>query len=142
MPELTMTLDVPPEMLGHAIVVTKQAGFVAEPTRERDIGNLSIRSWNDDGDGDAQGIYHALVLEALEKAGIEATIRSTGVVISSGKRARVLAGGKDTGMKIICGNDADYQYQLEHIAKSLGVDAARLRLDPRDDPYRELLPDD
>ena len=142
MPELTMTIEVPSALLGHAILLVTRAGFVADPAQASGEGNLSVRIWDDDGDGDSQQIHHDLVIEALTSGGVPATIRSAGVVIGSGKWAGVLVDGEEIGLRVIGQNDDEFRAQLLHVSEVLGIELERLRVDLMDDPYRELLGDD
>lgn len=142
MPELTLTLVVPPALLGRAIAVTGAAGFVADPGKVAyDGGNLTLRTLfdhHDDRGGEA--VIAVLVLELLAEDGIRATVGSSGIVLSSGAWRQVYIDGEPSTFRVIGATDEEWNAQLDYLAcHDVALARSSLSLHQSDDPYRLLL---
>jgi hypothetical protein len=139
-PELALTLVVPPALLGRAIAVTGAAGLVADPGKvASDAGNLTLRTlFDDDGGGEAR--LAVLVLELLAEEGIRATVQSSGILLSSGAWRQVYIDGEPSTFRVIGASDEEWNAQLDYLAHhDVALKRSSLSLHQSDDPYRRLL---
>ena len=141
MPELTLTLVVPPALLGRAIAVTGAAGFVADPGRVAyEGGNLTLRTLFDRDDVGAEATLAVLVLELLAEEGVRATVQSSGIVMSSGAWRQVYIDGRPSTFRVIGASDEEWNAQLDYLAHhDVALKRSSLSLHQSDDPYRRLL---
>lgn len=139
--ELSLTLVVPPALLGRAIAVTGAAGFVADPGNVADDGgNLTLRTLFDDDDRGDEAMLAVLVLELLAEEGVRATVQSSGIVLSSGAWRQVYIDGEPSMFRVIGASDEEWGAQLDYLAHhDIALKRSSLSLHQGDDPYRRLL---
>ena len=141
MPELTLTLVVPPALLGRAIAVTGAAGFVADPGKVAyDGGNLTLRTLFDNDDGGGEAMLAVRILELLAEEGIRATVQSSGIALSSGAWRQVYIDGVPSTFRVLGASDEEWNAQLDYLARhDVALERSSLSLHQSDDPYRRLL---